>query len=139
MLRLTSNTADDVVKPTARAVTERFVTLRKLAGLKVSIGTGGTPGKTRTPRSSKYTTPKKRKAKNDDDESDAEKDMTDQESPTKKPATFSGGSRARGTRGARGGQGPAIKTGMYFSTTTLRQDSRSSALDQAPLSKKPTR
>lgn len=130
MLRLTSDTADDVVKPTARAVTERFVTLRRLAGLKVSIGTGGTPGKARTPRSSKYTTPKKRKAKNDGDESDAEKDMTDQESPTKKPAHFSGGSRARGTRGARGGQGPAIKTGMCFSTTTLRQDSRSSALGQ---------
>ncbi|KAK3203098.1 hypothetical protein GRF29_112g259749, partial [Pseudopithomyces chartarum] len=101
---------DDVVKPTARAITERFVTLRRLAGLKVSIGTGGTPGKARTPRSSKYTTPKKRKARNDGDESDAEKDVTDQESPTKKPAHFSGGSRARGTRGARGGQGPAIKT-----------------------------
>ena len=117
LLRLTSDIADEGAKPTARAITERFVVLRKLAGLKVSVGSGGTSGKTRTPRASKYTTPKKRKTKHDTDESDAEKYLTDEDTPTKKPTPRSGGgasARGRGGRGgARGGRATAVKIGTY--------------------------
>ncbi|KAJ4305276.1 hypothetical protein N0V90_000807 [Kalmusia sp. IMI 367209] len=98
---------DGGVKPSARAVTERFVKLRKDSGLKASITT--TPGRGR-PRASKYTTPKKRKTKADSDESDAEGHYTDQEKNTPTKASAQNGTSGRGTSGrgrgsGRGGRG----------------------------------
>lgn len=78
--------------------------LRQLAGIKVSITPGGTPGRGRA-RTSKYSTPRKRKNKTDSsDESDGDEHLTENESPTKKQSV----QRASGIRGrgnVRGGRG----------------------------------
>ncbi|KAF1974880.1 hypothetical protein BU23DRAFT_553119 [Bimuria novae-zelandiae CBS 107.79] len=108
---------DGSVKPTARAITERFVKLRQLAGLKGSVSSsGGTPSKPRTPCTSKYSTPKKRKTKHSSDESDVEDHFTD-ESPTKKLSVpRNAGTRGRGSaRGGRCGSG-----GQIASSPTIR-------------------
>ena len=97
--------------PTARAITERFVKLRQLAGVKVSLTSSGGSGKARA-RTSKYTTPKKRKNKGaGSDSSDAEGHLTENESPTKKQSVQRlSGTRGRGGRAA--GGGIRIKSGM---------------------------
>ncbi|KAJ4349778.1 uncharacterized protein N0V89_008396 [Didymosphaeria variabile] len=99
--------ADDGPKPSARAITERFVKLRQLAGIKVSVTSSRTPGRGRA-RVSKYTTPQKRKNKAySSEESDGDEHLTENESPTKKQSVQrNGGSRGRGSaRGGRGGRG----------------------------------
>lgn len=109
-------------------MTERFVKLRKEAGIK---GSGSKPRI--TPSSNKFTTPKKRKVKNDSEESDAEEHETDEEDTPTKPSARRGGtgarSHARGGGSARGGRGamlaarsPAmnIKSGEYRPITYTR-------------------
>jgi hypothetical protein len=115
-------TAEVSPKPSARAITERFVKLRQLAGIKVSITPGGvTPGKGRA-RVSKYTTPKKRKNKDSSDESDADEHLTENESPTKKQSLQrSSGGPGRGRGMARGGGlGGRVGTPRHASSPMTR-------------------
>ncbi|OAG07950.1 uncharacterized protein CC84DRAFT_1256905 [Paraphaeosphaeria sporulosa] len=127
---------DGGTKPTARAITERFVKLRQYdapqqAGIKVSITPGGASGRRKAPVS-KYATPKKRKNKDSSDESDADDQATENESPTKKQSIqrFSGG-RGRGgaVRGGRGGRvgtqnarSPAVQIKSEYSLSDLPPD-----------------
>ncbi|KAF2444751.1 hypothetical protein P171DRAFT_472755 [Karstenula rhodostoma CBS 690.94] len=114
---------DGGTKPSARAITERFVKLRQLAGIKVSITPGGTSGKGRA-RVSKYTTPKKRKNKDSSDESDGDEHLTENESPTKKKSIQRpSGSRGRGGRvGMQSARSPAVKVKSEYPLSELPVD-----------------
>lgn len=116
---------DAPTKPeTARAISERFVRLRKDAGINASIQT---PGKGK-PRAPKFTTPKKRKTKNDS-ESDAEDHFTEgEETPTsKRKSTQRGGGpnsgRGQAMLGGRNDGSPCgirIKRGKYSTQDTIQ-------------------
>ncbi|KAL5394909.1 hypothetical protein PMIN06_005685 [Paraphaeosphaeria minitans] len=121
---------DGGTKPTARAITERFVKLRQQAGIKVSITPGGGSGRRKAPVA-KYTTPRKRKNKDSSDESDADDYATETESPTKKQSVqrSSGGGRGRGRGRGRGGRmdtqnarSPVVQIKSEYSLSELPPD-----------------
>ncbi|KAF2678466.1 hypothetical protein K458DRAFT_435902 [Lentithecium fluviatile CBS 122367] len=92
-------------KPTARAIKERIVKLRSVAGVK------GTPSKARIQVKTPTSSAKKRKVR-DDGKSDGEDHFTDAETPSgRKSSQHGGGGRGRSTLGNGKGKGNGKKSG----------------------------